>query len=65
MNPVATFTIALDEEFVEVLLAVIGRVEQDGRIAYRLLHTYAADVYGTARQMVARISPANGPVHIR
>ena len=38
--------IALDEEFVEVLLSVISRIEQDSRIAYRLLHTHATDVYG-------------------
>ena len=65
MYPIVALTIALDEEFVEVFLSVISGIQQDGGIAYRLLHTYAADVYGTARQMVARISPANGPVHVR
>ena len=65
VNPVATFSIALDEEFVEVLLAVIGGIEENGGIAYRLLHAHAADIYGAARQMVARISSANGPVHVR
>jgi len=63
--PVVTFTITLDEEFVKILLAVISRIEQDSRIAYRLLHTSAADIHRTACQMVARIRPANSPVHVR
>ena len=65
VNPVATFSVALDEQFVEVFLSVIGGIEENGGIAYRLFHTYAADIHGAARQMVARISPAHGPVHIR
>ena len=65
VNPVATFTIALDQQFVEVFLSVICRIEQDSGIAYRLLHTHAADVYGAARQMIARIRPAHGPVNVR
>ena len=62
--PIASLTIALNQEFVIVLLAVISGIEQDGGIAYRLLHANATDIHGAARQMIARISPAHGPVHV-
>ena len=65
MNPIVALAIALDEEFIIILLAVIGSIEQDGGIAYGLLHTRTTDIHGAARQMVARISPSHGPVHIR
>ena len=65
MNPIVPFAIALDKQLIEIFPAVIGGIEQDGGIAYRLLHASTADIHGAARQMVARICAANGPVHIR
>ena len=53
VNPIVPFAIALYQELVVILLAVISRIEQDGGIAYRLLHTSAADIHGATRQMVA------------
>ena len=51
--PIVTLTIALDEEFVKILLAVIGRIEQDGRIADSLLHASTADIY-TRRSKISQ-----------
>ena len=65
MHPVVALAIALYQQFVKVLLAIIGRIEQDGCIADGLLYARTSNIYSAARQVVARISTAHTTIHFR
>jgi hypothetical protein len=53
MHPVPTFTVALNEQFIEVLFPIICRIKQYGGISDRLLHAHTSDIHSTARQLIA------------
>ena len=53
--PVDASAIALYQQFVEVLLAVVSRVQQNGGIAYRLLHVLRGLIVLSRLQAVERV----------
>ena len=65
VHPVAPVPVALDEEFIEVLLPVISRIEQYCCITDGLLNACTTDIHGTTRKMVARIRATHALVHLR
>ena len=50
----AACLIALNEELIIITLGALRDIKEDGGIAYRLFKTLHMDIYGAARQVVAR-----------
>jgi len=65
VQPDGAMLIALNQQFVKVLVRFVADVEQDSRIAYQLFHILYAYIHGTARQMIAIGNPTYRPIQLR
>ena len=63
MEPVGALWRSLQQQLVEVLLALVTDVEQDGGIAHQLLDARHANIRCTPRQVVRAFRSAHGLVH--
>ena len=64
VHPVVAIGVALNKQFIELLLTLVADVQQDGGIAQGLFDAIATDVSGTARQVVRVRGTTHRLVHL-
>ena len=64
VQPDGAMRIALNQQFIKVLVRFVADVEQDSRIAYQLFHILHPDIHRTPRQMIAIAHPTNRPIQL-
>ena len=65
VEPDYTFRAMLEQEFIKVLLRLVGIVEEDTRIANQLLLPRYSDIDSTPRQMIRGRHSPNLPIQLR